>query len=465
MFKFKKNEKKVLADTLSPVSVYLKLRAHFSNPILLESTEFDGTDNSFSFICFEPLATFTVNDFKIEIQTPDGKIKRFDVSKENNVPNQLDQFINSFEVLADSQSKGDGIYGYATYDAVKYFETIELKAKKKEEYTIPDLNYSFYRYVLCYDHFKHQLYIAENLAEGESSKMYQIESLLNENTPAPNAFKIVGEEHSNFTDKEFKEIVAQGKKHCFRGDVFQIVLSRQFSQDFSGDNFNLYRALRSINPSPYLFYFDYSGYQIFGSSPEAQLIINNGRAYINPIAGTFRRTGNDNKDKKLAEKLMQDPKENAEHVMLVDLARNDLSRNTKEVSVVNYKEIHYYSHVLHMVSKVRGLLRENANASKIMADTFPAGTLSGAPKFKALELIDKYEKQSRSYYGGCIGYMSFKGDFNQAIMIRTFLSKGNKLFYQAGAGVVSESVEESEKDEVYNKLAALKNAMEMASKL
>ena len=257
-------------------------------------------------------------------------------------------------------------------------------------------------------------------------------------------------------------MLTRGKEHCFRGDVFQIVLSRQFSQKYKGDEFQLYRALRSVNPSPYLFYFDYGDYRIFGSSPEAELRIKKGRAIINPIAGTFRRTGNDEQDRILAEKLCADPKENAEHVMLVDLARNDLSRNADDVRVDNYREVQYFSHVIHLVSEVSGKLPGDSNMISVLGDSFPAGTLSGAPKHRAMQLIDRYENQRRSYYGGTIGFIGFDNSLNHAIMIRSFLAKSNTLFYQAGAGIVAGSVEENELQEVNNKLAALKKAIEIA---
>jgi anthranilate synthase component 1 len=260
-------------------------------------------------------------------------------------------------------------------------------------------------------------------------------------------------------------MVEKGKQHCFRGDVFQVVLSRAFHQQFKGDEFNVYRALRSINPSPYLFFFDYGDYKLMGSSPEAQLIIKEGKATIHPIAGTFRRTGNDEQDRELAAQLLEDPKENAEHVMLVDLARNDLSRLATNVEVESYRKIQYYSHVIHLVSEVTGKIQEGLNPFSLLAATFPAGTLSGAPKYRAMQIIDQYEPTARGFYGGCIGAVSFNGDFNHAIMIRSILSKSNTLYYQAGAGVVAKSVASSELEEVNNKLNALKQAIALAQNI
>lgn len=257
----------------------------------------------------------------------------------------------------------------------------------------------------------------------------------------------------------------KAKEHCFRGDVFQLVLSRRFFQNFKGDEFNVYRTLRSINPSPYLFFFDYGDFKIFGSSPEAQLIVQDGKAEIHPIAGTFKKTGDDKKDLISAKELAKDPKENSEHVMLVDLARNDLSRNGTNVVVEKNREIQFYSHVIHLVSKVTCKMKTTTNTFRVVADTFPAGTLSGAPKHKALQLIDKYEKIKRNFYGGAIGYMDFNGNFNHAIIIRSFLSLNNQLHYQAGAGIVADSIPESELQEVYNKLGALDKALIQAEKI
>jgi anthranilate synthase component 1 len=369
-------------------------------------------------------------------------------------------------VTSGDKTLVNGVFGYASYDAVKYFETIKLNATVKESYNIPELRYHFYRYIVAINHFKNELTILENLFEGQESEIDSVaDTIFKRDVFEPQKFEAKNSEQTNITDNEYMEMVTKGKKHCHRGDVFQIVLSRQFSQEFNGDDFNLYRALRSVNPSPYLFYFDYGDFRIFGSSPEAQLKIDNGRAVINPIAGTFKRTGDDQKDNKLAEQLCADPKENAEHVMLVDLARNDLSRHGTDVNVESYREVQFYSHVIHLVSTVSGKLNDPSKVVDMMMATFPAGTLSGAPKYKAMELIDRYENQNRSYYGGAIGFIDLQYNFNHAIMIRTFLSKGNRLFYQAGAGIVSESKEESELQEVNNKLGALKKAIDIAKNI
>jgi anthranilate synthase component 1 len=462
-FPFRTTSKRLLADTITPVSIFLKIRDIYPNSILLESSDYHGNENSYSFICLNPVATFMVNAGAYSASFPDGSSVQ---GKLDSFEKHFKEFMQCFRpIKTEDKIPVNGFFGYAAYDAVCYFENISLKAPVKEEYKIPDVRYSFYKYIIAINHFQNVLYIIENQFDGEFSETEKIESMLRSRNFASYPFRPEGKEQSNITDEEYMHMVTLGKQHCYRGDVFQIVLSRQFSQRFSGDEFNVYRALRSINPSPYLFFFDYGNYKIFGSSPEAQLKIQKGKAYINPIAGTFKRTGDDEKDKLLAQQLSTDLKENAEHVMLVDLARNDLSRHSANVKVESYREIQYYSHVLHMVSTVSGDIDQNSGAVDMMTATFPAGTLSGAPKYKAMQLIDTYENQSRGYYGGAIGYLDFDGTFNHAILIRTFLSKDNVLFYQAGAGIVAVSREESELQEVNSKLGALKKAIEMGAEI
>ncbi|MDD4143155.1 MAG: anthranilate synthase component I family protein [Prolixibacteraceae bacterium] len=455
--------RKILADTVTPVSIYLRLRKLYPKAILLESSDYHGHENAFSFVCFSPAACFTVNNGAVTKEITGSGKEMFELSEERTLSDELDSFFNMFDAEAhDEKLPANGLFGYINFDAVQYFEKINFRSEKKEGYQIPEVKYCFYKYTVAINHHKNQITIIENLADGETSQMDYIHHLLVNLNFTTSGFQPLETEISNITDDQYMEMVTRGKEHCFRGDVFQIVLSRQFSQKFEGDDFNVYRALRSVNPSPYLLYFDYGTYRIFGSSPEAQIRIQNNKAFIHPIAGTFRRTGNDERDRELAEQLSKDPKENAEHVMLVDLARNDLSRNAENVKVETYREIQFYSHVIHLVSKVSGELPANTNLIKVLGETFPAGTLSGAPKYKAMELIDKYENQNRGYYGGCIGYLGFDRTVNHAIMIRSFLSSNNILYYQAGAGIVADSREENELQEVNNKLAALKKAIEMA---
>ena len=459
--------KTILADTLTPVNAYLKIRDKFNSPLLLESTDFNGDENSYSIVCFEPKAQIKVENETIQMQFPDGTIEKKSISTNlTSVPTEMQKFFQCFKIeKTEIPLRVEGFFGYNSYDAVKYFEKIQLHTPTKKQNEIPEILFNFYTYIIAFNHFKSEMHIIENLLDTETSNIEEIESIiLNKNFCTYN-FSTQGKETSNFTDDEFIEVIKNGKKHCFRGDVIQIVLSRQFSQQFTGDEFNVYRTLRSINPSPYLFFFDFGTFKIFGSSPESQIVIRDGKATINPIAGTFRRTGDDIKDAELAKKLAADPKENSEHIMLVDLARNDLSRNGFNVHVEKYREIQYFSHVLHMVSKVSADLNPSTNPIQLIADTFPAGTLSGAPKYKAMQLIDTYENQGRGFYGGSLGYIDINGNVNQAIMIRSFLSKDNTLYYQAGAGVVAKSIEENELQEINNKLAALKSAIVRAENL
>ncbi|NMC39399.1 MAG: anthranilate synthase component I family protein [Bacteroidales bacterium] len=457
---------KLIADLITPVSIYLKIRDVYPNSLLLESSDYHGNENSYSFICLKPLASFETDNFSITEIYPDGTKTVANMIDKSSFNQRFNSFIESFFQLEINEDiPVNGLFGYISYDSVEYFEKLNLKSSEIYEHRIPDVRFNLFKYIIAINHFQNILHIIENQINGDSSEIDRIETLLNSRNLAIYAFQAIGDEKQNITDEQYKQIVSKGRGHCFRGDVFQIVLSRQFSQKFIGDEFNVYRALRTINPSPYLFYFDYGSYKIFGSSPEAHLKIQKRKAYINPIAGTFRRTGDDENDKMMAERLSYDLKENAEHIMLVDLARNDLSRHARNVRIENLREIQFYSHVIHLVSSVSGELRDESSITDMIAGTFPAGTLSGAPKHMAMQLIDRYENQRRGFYGGAIGFIHLNGSVNLAIMIRTFLSKSNILFYQAGAGIVAGSNEDNELQEVNNKLGALKKAIEMAEEI
>ena len=463
-YKLHTYHKKILADTITPVSIYLKIRDKYPNSILLESSDYHTNDNSFSYICCNPIASIKVENDLITQIFPDGE-SQIDSTSDRDVTDEIHKFTKRFEIDSDQNFKfiNNGIFGYTAYDAVKYFEDIKI-TKKENSLSIPDIYYAVYQNIIAINHFKNEAYIFAHCFNAESN-VDDIDHLIKAKNFASYQFNFQGEITSNLTDKEYMEHVELAKKHCARGDVFQLVLSKKFEQGFKGDEFNVYRALRSINPSPYLFYFDYGNFKIFGSSPEAQLVVNDGKAEIHPIAGTFRRTGDDLKDAELAEKLVDDAKENAEHVMLVDLARNDLSRHGSKVTVEKYREVQFFSHVIHLVSRVTGQKHKNTPTMQVVADTFPAGTLSGAPKHMAMQLIEKYEKTSRGFYGGAIGFMDFDGNYNHAIMIRTFLSKNHQLHWQAGAGLVSKSKPDDELQEVYNKLGALTKAIEIAERI
>ncbi|MFN2457355.1 MAG: anthranilate synthase component I family protein [Chitinophagaceae bacterium] len=458
----KTNVKKMLADIYTPVGIYLRLRDRFRDTVLLESSDFHTTENSFSFICVNAIGGIEVKGSdQIEYKLPAQKPEKIFLKKGETVEEILTSFLNRFSVeKTDKPSYAQGLFGYTSFEAYQLFENT-FKSHEKDA-AIPLIRYRLYQYVIAINHFKDELYICENKCNGVESEIDALESLIKSKDVPVYPFSVTDGESSNMNDDDYKRMVQKGIQHCYRGDVFQIVLSRRFQQTFTGDEFNVYRALRSVNPSPYLFFFDYGDYKLMGSSPESQLIINNCTAIVHPIAGTFKRTGNDEQDKELAESLLKDEKENAEHVMLVDLARNDLSRACDNVQVNFFRQVQYYSHVIHLVSEVSGKLKETTSVFELLAKTFPAGTLSGAPKYKAMELIKNIETTPRGYYGGCIGFIGFDGSCNHAIMIRSFLSENNTLFYQAGAGIVASSKPETELQEVNNKLLALKKAVELA---
>lgn len=466
-FKLYTAHKRMLADTTTPVSIYLRLRDVFSNSLLLESSDYHSRENSMSYVCFDPIAGIVLDDKALTTFFPDGS-SYVKAAEGLDLKEQVSAFRNSFEPAASADFKfiSNGLFGYFSYETIRYFEDIKLKAEESAGRQIPLLQYHVYRYIIAIDHFKNEMHLLEHRTDEDTADgLERIEYLIQNKNFPEYKFNVNGPEESNLTDEAFIEIVQNLKKHIHRGDIFQIVPSRAFSKPFLGDEFNVYRALRSINPSPYLFYFDYGNFKLFGSSPEAQLTIKDNTATIYPIAGTFRRTGNDVLDAELAEALKNDPKENAEHIMLVDLARNDLSRHCEQVEVKSFKEVQFYSHLIHLVSKVAGVLRKDINPFDVVGDTYPAGTLSGAPKYMAMQLIDQHEGSKRGFYSGAIGYMGFNGDFNHAIMIRSFLSKQNVLHYQAGAGIVLDSDPQSELNEVNNKIMALRRAIEMAENL
>ena len=454
---------KVISDIHTPVGVYLKLRDLYSKIFLLESSDYKGSENSLSFICFESKAQISIDNNTVNTIINAKEVKK-EIEPDKDVSHYLNDFINQFKVEQnDFDYPSNGLFGYISYDSVKYFDSISISNPK--EINIPDILYDAFKYVIVFNHYNNELIIFEHLyGDDNKSEIDKIKNIVLGKPVNPFSFKKSKEEQTNVSDKEFKKLVDRGINHCKLGDVFQIVLSKRFYQDFQGDEFQVYRALRSINPSPYLFYFDYGSFKIFGSSPEAQIVIKNNKATIYPIAGTFKRTGDDEFDKKEAEKLSNDIKENSEHVMLVDLARNDLSKVSKNVEVERFKDIQFYSHVIHLVSKVSGNIKSDKKID-LISGTFPAGTLSGAPKHKAMQLIEEHENISREFYGGAIGFMGFNGDFNHAIIIRSFLSKNRRLFYQAGAGIVFKSNPDSENQEVYNKIEALRKAIKTAEKI
>ena len=487
-FKVTTTSKKRLADTVTPVGIFLKLRNQFKNTVMLESADYHGKEHGYSHIACDPVASIVIDKDIVTQTFPDGSVETFPLEKRKDAVQVLMNFANRFEWTrrSDDAPMANGMFGHISYDAVKYFEDIEIQDKNSNT-EIPSIIYYVYRYVVAINHFKDEMSIYEHeyspltprggtydtksesksddkapLLGAGGATFEKLDFLLSMPHYSTKPFKLTSEEITNYTDDEMRAIINECIKHCLRGDVFQIVPSRRFSRTFEGDDFQIYRALRSVNPSPYMFYFDYENYHIFGASPEKQIAIKGNMAEIHPIAGTFRRTGDDEKDAELARELLADPKESAEHVMLVDLARNDLSRSSDVVKVETFKEVQFYSHVIHLVSKVTGQMTAGTNPLQLVADTFPAGTLSGSPKHNAMSIINRLENVNRHIYGGAIGYMDFNGNFNHAIAIRTFMSKNDTLFYQAGMGVVAKSVVETEMAEIKLKLGALRKALEIA---
>jgi anthranilate synthase component I len=459
--KINTRESRLLADTITPVSMYLKLRDRFANSFLLESSDYHGSENSFSYICCSPIASIKAFRNKVEITMPNAPIEK---KKLSNLKEEISNFASSFTTQKDEAGYiKSGLFGYFNYDAIHHFGDVKLEEKEEE---IPVAQYHVFQFIIAMDHFKNECHVIESFKDEPNDELFdEVKSLIQQRNIPGYPFRTSGEKTSSNTDQEYLDMVKKGINHCHVGDVFQVVLSRSFRIPYQGDDFQVYRTLRSVNPSPYLFYFDYGSFRIFGSSPEAQIVLKDNKAEIHPIAGTFRRTGDDKADAELAEKLLKDPKEDSEHVMLVDLARNDLSHSCENVKVERYKEVQYYSHVIHLVSKVTGEIKKGNSFMDIVAETFPAGTLSGAPKIRAMEIIEENEKAPRGFYGGAVGFMDFEGNFNHAIMIRSFLSKNNTLKFQAGAGIVAQSTPENELQEVYNKVSALEYAIKEAEQL
>ncbi|MDE5985687.1 MAG: anthranilate synthase component I family protein [Prevotella sp.] len=460
-FNYTTKTRAMLADMHTPVSVYMRLRDMYPQSVLMESSDYHDRNNSRSFICIHPMAQVAINHGKAIITLPDGIREERDIDDDYHVHDAIRSLTESISIEGE-KAECCGLYGYTSFNAVRYFENIKVKDETMEKNDAPDMLYILYRNIIVLDHYTDTMTI---VTLGDESEIEEMMHHINRASVRPYGFHPVGETTSTITDEEHRENIRRGIRHCMRGDVFQIVLSRRFVQQYEGDDFQLYRALRSINPSPYLFYFDFGGFRIFGSSPETHCRIEGGRAYIDPIAGTTRRTGDSKADRQGAEYLRNDPKENAEHVMLVDLARNDLSRNCHDVKVDFYKELQYYSHVIHLVSRVSGELENGADPVKTFIDTFPAGTLSGAPKVRAMQLISEYEPHNRGAYGGCIGFIGLDGNLNQAITIRTFVSRNGELWFQAGGGIVAQSNVDYELQEVNNKLGALRKAIMTAENI
>ena len=466
-FNYTTTSKTILADLYTPVGVYMRLRDLYPQSALMESSDYHDKSNARSFIGLHPIASVAIGHGKATISYPDGSVMEETIRPDFQSDKAINALLKQIKVEG-WDSEFCGLFGYTSFNAVRYFENIPVKDETQAKNDAPDLLYILFKTVIVFDHHNNTLKVislSENDESSDNPEITEVLKAMNKANVKAYDFHPVGEVSSTLTDDEHRANIRKGIQHCLRGDVFQIVLSRRFIQKYEGDDFKLYRALRSINPSPYLFYFDFGGFRIFGSSPETHCRIQGRKVYIDPIAGTTKRTGDEEADKQGAEYLRNDPKENAEHVMLVDLARNDLSRNCHQVKVDFYKDLQYYSHVIHLVSRVSGELDAGADPIKAFIDTFPAGTLSGAPKVRAMQLISEYEPHNRGAYGGCIGMIGLDGSLNQAITIRTFVSRNSELWFQAGGGIVAKSDVEYELQEVNNKLGALRRAILMAEEM
>ena len=413
----------ILGDTFTPIGIFLALRDKFANVSLFESSDFSSKENAKSYIVADPIVSLQIFQNETQVRINNKLVESNHITSSD----QLSLLIESFDFQNKILASNNGFFGVIAYDAIPLFEKIKFKTCEDE---LPIVYLSAYRFVIEFDHFHHRLKLINNLFnESENELSVLIQEINKKVLPSEN-FKINGGISSSETDQSFEEKVLKAKAHVARGDVFQLVLSRQFQQKFEGDDFEVYRQLRTINPSPYMFYLDIDKAKLIGASPEAQLKVSRGLAEIHPIAGTIKKSNSDVEDEKHIALLKVNEKENAEHIMLVDLARNDLNQNCTKVQVASLKEVQKFSHVIHLVSRVTGQVNQSKSIN-VFKGSFPAGTLSGAPKYKAMELIDKYEAVSRKYYGGAVGMFAANGDINTAIVIRTALSYKNNLIYQA----------------------------------
>lgn len=452
---------------VTPVSIYAALRDQYAGSLLFESGDYHDRTEDKSYICIDPIAYFEAKEKTVKYQLPNLESQKIITSRPAETLTLFRRFIQTFEAEKNEPPiHTTGLMGYFSFESVQYMEDIVFSQKKNSELKDnPDIYYQLFRYVIIFDHYKKELFVVQHFLDDEPVSEKGIDKIIQQLQAKPlhNHFHTVGAETSTLSDEDYCTMAETGIRHCLQGDTFQVVLSREFQQKFKGDDFVLYRHLRSVSPSPYLFYLDFGSYKIFGSSPEAQIQINHNKAFIHPIAGTIPRGENVEQDIANAQKLKSDEKENAEHVMLVDLARNDLSRHCDNVIVEVNAEIQFFSQIIHLVSKVTGQLKDGAHPLHIFADTFPAGTLSGAPKYRAMQIINEQETAPRNFYGGSVGIIGFDGSVNQAIIIRSILSKNNTLVYQAGGGIVAKSTPQGELQEINNKLSAIRIAIQKAN--
>ncbi len=464
----------ITADMLTPVLAYLKIRNEGEQSFLLESVEGTKQLARYSFIGKNPVSIISNKGMKIEISINGTKTNiqqnLFDYLKETLKKYKQPQI----EELPDFTG---GIVGYIGYENICLIE--KVVNVKENKIGTPDSILGIYKTILAFDHYKHQIILISNVLIDENSNLnYEynlalteinnIKKELRKPIEYSSGFQLCKTTKEHISDTELKEQILLSKNNICEGDIFQIVLSKRFSAEYKGDLFNVYRALRVINPSPYMYYLEFNNdFTIVGTSPEDLVKVKNRKAQVLPIAGTRKRGNTNEKDKVLEENLINDPKELAEHTMLMDLGRNDLNRICKydTVNVIEMMKIQRYSHVMHIVSKIEGELRDDKDSIDALKACFPAGTVTGAPKIRAMQLIEEYESEARNVYAGAVGYFDFSGNLDMCIAIRTLFAKNKTIYWQAGAGIVSDSRPELEIKEIKNKSAVLVSALKYAGKI
>jgi anthranilate synthase component 1 len=462
----------ITADLLTPVLAYLRIRKKGDFSFLLESVEGIGRLARYSFIGHSPSSTIISNKKKVVIskQTNSEEVK---TKLLDYLSSQVDSF--NHPKIDDLPDFTGGIVGYLGFEVISEIEnSIIFNNKKDDEF--PEAMLGLFDSIIAFDHYKHRIILITNVFVNEESKLDDLylkakkkigdlKVLIQQPVELPETFQLTDKVNDQINKLRFHEKIEKIKSNIYAGDVFQLVLSERFSSNYKGDLVNLYRALRIINPSPYMYVFEFNeNLTIIGTSPEDLLKVQNNKATILPIAGTRRRGKSKEEDLELERELLADTKEVAEHTMLVDLARNDLGRVCKHntVKVTEMMNVHRFSHVMHIVSRVEGELKEDKNCIDALKASFPAGTVSGAPKIRAVQLIDEYEEIGRGPYAGSVGYIDFKGNLDMCIAIRTLFADSKKIYWQAGAGIVADSKAELELKEIKNKSAVLENALKYA---
>ncbi len=461
----------ITADLLTPVLAYLKIRKQGEQNFLLESVERSANMARYSFIGREPEMIFSNKGMEVT-ESSNGSLKKVKASIFEHIRNELKKYKQpKIEELPDFTG---GIVGYLGFENIALVEKVIRFTT--DSFNNPDSILGIYNTILAFDHFKHQIILISNVKIEEDTnlenafsdakeKLNELKSDLKKPFEYNSNFKLENHISGEFDSTDFCRQVELSKNNIVEGDIFQIVLSKRFSSIYKGDLLNVYRALRIINPSPYMYYLEFNNdFKIIGTSPEDLLKVKNRRAQVLPIAGTRRRGRNTEEEKSLEQNLINDPKELAEHTMLVDLGRNDLGHVCEygTVEVSESMKIQKYSHVMHIVSKVEGTLADDKDSIDALMSCFPAGTVSGAPKIRAIQLINDYEKEERNVYAGAVGYFDFSGNLDMCIAIRTLFAKGETIYWQAGAGIVADSIPRLEAKEVKNKSAAMINALKYA---